>query len=145
VEYSRNQDRAGPARQPPRVVFAMSTFVKILLGVAVVSAQALDINATQHILGPPYNGNENEFLAHPFVHPNGYAEAWAATLASDGLQYIITRRWNENVQSALWSARALAHMNAALQINAQMRQFNAAQAQSMSVQYQIQAPAVEHP
>jgi hypothetical protein len=79
------------------------------------------------------------------VHPNGYAEAWAATLASDGLQYIITRRWNENVQSALWSARALAHMNAALQINAQMRQFNAAQAQSMSVQYQIQAPAVEHP
>lgn len=128
------------------MLIAMSTLVKILLGVAVVSAQALDINATQHILGPPYNGTENEFLAHPFVHPNGYAEAWAATLASDGLQYVITRRWNENVQSALWSARALAHLNAALQINAQMRQFNAAQAPPpASVEVRIETPAVTPP
>ncbi|MBV8171516.1 MAG: hypothetical protein JO219_06275 [Candidatus Eremiobacteraeota bacterium] len=103
---------------------------KILLAVAVLSAQALDINATQHILAPPYNGNENEFLAHPFVHPHGYAEQWAATLGSDGIQYVITRRWAPNAQSALWLARAGAHLNAALQIQAQIRAFDAQQARA---------------
>jgi hypothetical protein len=102
---------------------------KILLAAAVISAQALDINATQHILAPPYNGNENEFLAHPFVHPNGYAEAWIATLGSDGIQYLITHRWADNAQSALWLARAGAHLNAALQVQAQIRAFDAQQAQ----------------
>lgn len=108
-------------------MLAISPWNKILLAVAVLSAQALDINATQHILGPPYNGRENEFLAHPFVHPHGYAEQWAATLGSDGLQYVITRHWADNAQSALWSARALTHLNAALQVQAQMRAFNATQ------------------
>ncbi len=110
------------------LMLAISPWNKILLAVAVLSAQALDINATQHILGPPYNGRENEFIAHPFVHPNGYAEQWAVTLGSDGLQYVITRHWAPNAQSALWSARALAHLNAALQVQAQMRAFNATQA-----------------
>jgi hypothetical protein len=109
------------------LLLAISPWNKILLAVAVLSAQALDINATQHIIGPPYNGRENEFVAHPFVHPHSYAEQWAATLGSDGLQYVITRHWAENAQSALWSARALAHLNAALQVQAQMRAFNAAQ------------------
>ena len=129
------------------MIFAsITTWNKILLAVAVLAGQALDINATQHILAPPYNGRENEFLAHPFVHTNGYAEAWAATLASDGLQYIITRRWNENVQSGLWAARALAHVNAAVQINAQIRQFNAAQATpAADVQITIDRPATPHP
>lgn len=108
------------------IVLVISPWSKVLLAAAVITAQALDINATQHILGPPYNGRENEFLAHPFVHSHGYAEQWAATLASDGLQYLITHRWSDNAQSALWSARALSHVNAALQVQAQMRAFNAA-------------------
>ncbi|MBV8081381.1 MAG: hypothetical protein JO293_06095 [Candidatus Eremiobacteraeota bacterium] len=112
---------------------------KILLAVAVLAAQALDINATQHILAPPYNGRENEFIAHPFVHPGGYAEQWAATLASDGLQYVITRHWGENTQSALWLARAGAHLNAALQIQAQIRAFDAQQAQ-MSASHEETPP-----
>jgi len=109
------------------ILLSITPWNKILLAVAVLSAQALDINATQHILAPPYNGRENEFLAHPFVHPNGYAEQWAATLGSDGLQYLITRHWAANAQSALWSARAAAHLNAALQVQAQIRAFNAQQ------------------
>ncbi|HME82011.1 MAG TPA: hypothetical protein VKF82_08045 [Candidatus Eremiobacteraceae bacterium] len=110
------------------ILLSITPWNKILLAVAVLSAQALDINATQHILAPPYNGHENEFIAHPFVHPNGYAEQWAATLGSDGLQYLITHRWAANAQSALWSARAAAHLNAALQVQAQMRAFDAQQA-----------------
>ena len=132
---------------PLAATFAsITTWNKILLAVAVITGQALDINATQHILAPPYNGHENEFLAHPFVHTNGYAEAWAATLASDGLQYVITRRWNENLQSGLWAARAMAHVNAALQVNAQIRQFNAVQAsQPADVHIVIDRPASPPP
>ena len=131
------------------VLLAISPWNKILLAVAVLSAQALDINATQHILGPPYNGRENEFIAHPFVHPHGYAEQWAATLGSDGIQYVITRHWAANAQSALWSARALAHLNAALQVQAQMRAFNAAQASAppspAAEQATLQTPAPPSP
>lgn len=108
------------------MVVVMSTLAKILLGIAVISAQALDINSTQHILRPPYNGQENEFLAHPFVHEGGYAEQWGATLASDGIQYVITRRWSSNEQAAAWSLRAVAHLNAALQAEASIRQRDAA-------------------
>ncbi|GEM_PF-6837731 len=110
------------------MVVAMSTLAKILLGVAVISAQALDINATQHVLHPPYNGRENEFLAHPFVHEGGYAEQWGATLASDAIQYAITRRWNSEEQAAAWSLRAAAHLNAALQTEATIRARDAADA-----------------
>jgi len=107
------------------MVVAASTLTKILIGIAVLTAQQLDINATQHVMRPPYNGQENSFIAHPFVHEGGYAEQWAATLASDGLQYVITRRWNEGLQASLWGARAGAHVNAALQTNASMRQYDA--------------------
>jgi hypothetical protein len=113
------------------MIVAMSTWAKILLGIAVISAQALDINATQHTLRPPYNGRENEFLAHPFVHEGGYAEQWGATLASDALQYEITKRWNSNEQAAAWSLRAAAHLNAALQATASIRRFDAATASPM--------------
>jgi hypothetical protein len=108
------------------VIVAASTLSKVLIALAVISAQALDITATQHILGPPYNGQENSFIAHPWVHPNGYAEQWGATLVSDGLQYVITRHWSDNEQAAAWTARAAAHVNAALQIQAQMRAYDAA-------------------
>lgn len=110
------------------MIVAMSTLVKVLLGLAVVSAQALDINSTQHVLRPPYNGQENEFLAHPFVHQGGYAEQWGATLASDAIQYAITRRWRSDEQAALWSLRAAAHLNAALQTEASIRRHDAATA-----------------
>jgi hypothetical protein len=125
------------------MLLAISAWNKILLAIAVISAQALDINATQHILAPPYNGNENEFLAHPFVHPHGYAEQWTATLASDGIQYLITRRWAPNAQSALWLARAGAHLNAALQIQAQIRAFDAQQAQAHSTASHEERPPME--
>jgi len=107
------------------MLVAASTLTKVLIGVAVLVAQQLDINATQHVLRPPYNGQENSFIAHPFVHQGDYAQQWAATLASDGLQYIITRRWNDGLQASLWLARAGAHLNAALQTNASMRQHDA--------------------
>jgi hypothetical protein len=107
------------------VAVAASTLTKILIGIAVLAAQQMDINATQHVLRPPYNGQENSVLARPFVHKGNYAEQWAATLASDGLQYVITRRWDHQLQSALWLTRAGAHANAAAQIDAQMRQFDA--------------------
>ena len=114
------------------MVLAMSTLAKILLGIAVISAQALDINATQHTLRPPYDGRENEFLAHPFVHEGGFAEQWGATLASDAIQWAITRRWSSDEQAAAWSARAAAHLNAALQANATIRAHDAATAAQSS-------------
>lgn len=113
------------------MLFASSTLAKILIGVAVLAAQQLDINATQHVLRAPYNSQENSFLARPFVHRGGYAEQWGATLASDALQYAITRRWNRELQASLWGLRAGAHANAALQTDASMRQFDAVAASKM--------------